>query len=40
MRQFIERAIVDDLYKLGTDETGRPVMVPTSMTKTKPAGAM
>lgn len=40
MRQFIERAIVDDLYKLGTDETGRPVMVPTSLTKTKPAGAM
>lgn len=40
MRQFIERAIVDDLYKLGTDETGRPVMVPTSMPTTKPAGAM
>ncbi len=40
MRQFIERAIVDDLYKLGTDETGRAVMVPTSLPKTRPAGAM
>lgn len=40
MRQFIERAIVDDLYKLGTDESGRAVMVPASMPKTRPAGAM
>ena len=40
MRQFIERAIVDDLYKFGVDDAGRPVMVPTSMEKSRPAGAM
>ncbi|HYD01399.1 MAG TPA: hypothetical protein VEB22_09255 [Phycisphaerales bacterium] len=40
MRQLIERAIVDDLYKLGTDDQGRPVIVPTSMPVTRPAGAM
>lgn len=40
MRQFIERAIVDDLYKIGTDDAGRSVMVPASLSTTKPAGAM
>jgi len=40
IRQFIERAVVDDVYKLGSDETGRPVMVPTAPTTTRPAGAM
>jgi len=40
MRQFIERAVVDDLYKLGVDDAGRPVMVPASMTKPRTAGAM
>lgn len=40
MRQFIERAIIDDLYKLGVDETGRPVMVPASIDKPRPTGAM
>lgn len=40
MRQFIERAVVDDLYKLGTDDAGRSVIVPGSLQKSTPAGAM
>lgn len=40
MRQFIERAVVDDLYKFGVDESGRPVMVPASLEKPRSAGAM
>jgi hypothetical protein len=40
MRQFIERVVVDDMYKFATDDVGRPVMVPGSLQKEKPAGAM
>ena len=40
IRQLIERAVVDDLYKLGTDETGRKVIVPASLPTPKPTGAM
>ncbi|MFT3683372.1 MAG: hypothetical protein QM783_00360 [Phycisphaerales bacterium] len=40
LRQFIERAVVDDLYKFGVDESGRPVMVPASLEKPRSAGAM
>ncbi len=28
LRQFIERATVNDVYRMGTDESGRPVLVP------------
>jgi hypothetical protein len=40
IRQFIERAVVDDLYKFGVDESGRPMMVPASLEKPRSAGAM
>lgn len=40
LRQFIERAVVDDLFKFGIDESGRPVMVPASLQKPRAAGAM
>jgi hypothetical protein len=40
IRQFIERTVVDDLYKLGVDDAGRPAMVPASLEKPRPAGAM
>lgn len=29
LRQFIERAVVKDTYRLGTDELGRTILVPT-----------
>ena len=32
VRQFLERALVDDLYRVGADETGAPVLVPASGT--------
>lgn len=28
LRQFIERATVSDVYRMGTDESGRPILVP------------
>lgn len=40
IRQLIERAVVDDLYKLGVDDAGRPAMVPASLDTPRPAGAM
>jgi len=30
VRQVLERTRVDDMYKVGADETGRPVLVPCS----------
>ncbi len=33
IRQFIERAIVKDLYTLGTDELGRTILVPAAAPK-------
>ncbi|MBL8990899.1 MAG: hypothetical protein JNJ48_04885 [Phycisphaerae bacterium] len=30
VRQIVEKALVKDFYKLGTDETGRPVLLPAS----------
>jgi len=33
LRQFIERAIVKDLYTLGTDELGRTILVPATAPK-------
>jgi hypothetical protein len=40
LRQFIERAVVKDTYRLGTDELGRTILVPTAApTAPKPEGA-
>ncbi|MBL0869820.1 MAG: hypothetical protein IBJ18_04510 [Phycisphaerales bacterium] len=40
LRQFIERAVVKDTYRLGTDELGRTILVPTATpTAPKPEGA-
>jgi hypothetical protein len=30
LRQFIERAVVKDLFKLGTDELGRTILIPAA----------
>jgi hypothetical protein len=38
IRQLIERAIVDDLYKVGTDDQGRPVVVPDTAGTLAPQG--
>lgn len=40
VRQFIERAVVKDTYRLGTDELGRTILVPTAAPSApKPEGA-
>ncbi|CAN5678177.1 hypothetical protein BH11PLA1_BH11PLA1_23290 [soil metagenome] len=37
VRQLIERAVVTDLYRLGTDELGRTILVPTQPPSTERA---
>lgn len=34
VRQFVERAVVPDLYRLGTDESGSATLVPTDIGRT------
>lgn len=36
VRQIIEKAIVKDFYKMGSDDAGRPVFLPTSAPSTQP----
>jgi hypothetical protein len=31
VRQVLERAVVDDVYRLGKSDTGQPVLVPANM---------
>lgn len=39
VRQIVEKALVKDFYKLGTDETGRPVLLPTASPGVTPGSA-
>ncbi len=36
VRQIVERAVVDDLYRFGSDELGQPVPVPVEFTPARP----
>lgn len=39
LRHVLERAVVDDVYKLGTDDAGQPVVIPAGL-RSRPSGPM